>query len=153
MDSIMNNIDQTRQDRFHRLMMAALDGELGPQEQSELNELKKNPDFLREYNELSKIKEVTFTMKFKNPAPEVWDKYWLNVYNKIERGIGLVLFSIGFFIIIFIVIQQALADTNVPTIVKVAILCLFGGLIILLVSVLRERIFVRKHDRYKEIIR
>ena len=134
------------------LMMGALDGELNEQEQLEFKDfIQRNPGYRKEYKELEKIKEVTLQMTLKNPNPEVWDRYWLHVYNRIERGIGWILLSAGAIILVFYIIQSLLADSQLPTLIKIGIFCFYGGLFVLLISVLRERLHKRKYDPYKEI--
>ena len=46
-----------------------------------------------------------------------------------------------------------MADADLPTFVKWGTLALIVGLVMLLVSVLRHRIFVSQSDPYKEIER
>lgn len=82
--------------RFHLLLMAALDRELSPEDEREFkNFLAISPDCQREWEEYQKLKEATVQLKFMQPPEEVWDRYWLNVYNRIERGLGWILISIG----------------------------------------------------------
>ena len=96
-------------------------------------------------------------MKFKSPLPEVWDKYWINIYNRIERGIGWILFSIGCIILltygIFKAIESIIADPQLGGIIKIGILAVITGIVILAVSVMREKLFTKKSDPYKEIQR
>jgi len=87
----------------------------------------------------------------------VWDRYWLNVYNRIERGLGWILTSIGAMIVLFYgaykAVEAILADTQLEWFMKAGILALLGGVVILLVSVLREKLRLRKTDKYEEIQR
>ncbi len=144
-------------DRFHELAMKALDDELTAEERLEFEKYLENPELLREWQAFSKLREVTKTMKLKNPPEEVWDNYWLRVYNRLERGLAWVLFSIGAVVLIVYTLYQAvediLQDAQLPLVVKVGILSLMIGGVILLVSVVREKFFVRKRDPYKEVQR
>lgn len=96
-------------------------------------------------------------MKLKNPPVEVWDKYWLGIYSRLERGIAWILISIGATVIMifggFKAVESVIQDPTIAWFFKAAILMLIAGGAILFVSVLRERIFLRKTDKYKEIIR
>lgn len=96
-------------------------------------------------------------LKFMQPPEEVWDRYWLNVYNRIERGLGWVLTSIGAIIVLFYgafkAVESIIADPELEWFVKAGILAMLGGLAIVLVSVLREKLMTRKSDTYKEIQR
>jgi len=42
-------------------------------------------------------------------------------------------------------------DPSTPILLKVGILTVLGGMVVLLVSLLREQIFVHKRERYKEV--
>jgi ferric-dicitrate binding protein FerR (iron transport regulator) len=146
------------ENRFQMLLMAAIDHELSAEDEREFKRyLAASPDCQREWEEYKKLKEATMQLKFMQPAEEAWDRYWLNVYNRIERGLGWILTSIGAMIVLFYgaykAVQSILADTELQWFVKAGILAMLGGMVILLVSVLREKLFTRKTDKYKEIQR
>jgi hypothetical protein len=145
-------------ERFYQLLMGAVDHELTSSELKEFNlMIEKNPDFRKEWEQYKKLKEVTQAMKFKSPSREVWDNYWMNTYNKIERGIAWIIFSIGAIILItyglFKAVESIIADPQLQGIIKIGIIAVLLGLVILLVSVIREKLVVRKSDPYKEIKR
>lgn len=145
-------------ERFHQLLMGAVDQELTASEWNEFNRLvETDPGFRKEWEQYQKLKEVTQAMKFKSPPKEVWDSYWMNTYNKIERGIAWIIFSIGAIILItyglFKAVEGVIADPQLQGIVKIGIIAALLGVVILLVSVVREKLFVRKSDPYKEIQR
>lgn len=96
-------------------------------------------------------------MKYTSPPESVWDKYWLGVYNRIERGIGWILLSIGAIVLLiyglYSMFESILADTEIAWWLKLAIFSAIAGTAVLLVSVLREKIFLHKTERYKDIRR
>ena len=111
----------------------------------------------RELEEMVKFEEVMQKMELKQPPKEMWQVYWTSVYNRLERRIGWILLSIGAIIMLFFggykAIEGIIQDTTTPLILKIGILTVLGGLVILLVSIGRERIFVRKKERYKEVVK
>ncbi|MGD8537863.1 MAG: zf-HC2 domain-containing protein [Candidatus Aminicenantes bacterium] len=111
----------------------------------------------RELEEMGRFEEVMQKMELKQPPKEMWQVYWTSVYNRLERRIGWILLSIGAIIMLFFggykAVEGIIEDPTIPFIVKVGILAALGGLAILLVSVGRERIFVRKRERYKEVVK
>jgi ferric-dicitrate binding protein FerR (iron transport regulator) len=139
-------------------MMAALDGELGPEDRAELDRLLAADASLREeWERLEQVKEVTRAMGYTEPPDEVWETYWVSVYNRAERGVGWILATLGLLVIAGYGIWQGvvalLADTGLPGFFKVAVfVAAFGGLILLL-SVVREKLFTRRRDPYREIQR
>jgi len=94
-------------------------------------------------------------MKFSEPEERVWKTYWSSIYNRLERGLGWIFTSIGAIILIFYggykAVENIIKDPTLPLFLKIGILSLLLGITILFVSVLRERIFVRRKERYKEV--
>jgi predicted anti-sigma-YlaC factor YlaD len=109
------------------------------------------------YNNLSKLKGVTREMKFKKLPEMYWDEYWRHIYNRIERGISWIFISIGAILILSFVswqwITYFLADTHMHPILKLGIITLVIGAVILFISILREKIMVRKVDKYRKVER
>ncbi len=104
---------------------------------------------------MRKLKEVMGDMKLKSPPAEVWQVYWASVYNRLERRIGWILLSLGAIILLLFggykAVEGIIRDPHTPFLLKSGILLAMGGSAVLLVSVLRERLFVRRRERYKEI--
>ncbi len=145
-------------ERFIYLNERYLSGEITADEEKELQELLENSEELKaEFEEQKKITEVLKKMKLKNPDAEVWDAYWLGIYNKIERGLAWIIISIGAILLLGYsaveALQNLIEDTSMPLIIKIGSLLLAIGFIILFVSLIREKIFKAKHDKYKEIQR
>jgi ferric-dicitrate binding protein FerR (iron transport regulator) len=139
-------------------MMGALDGETSPQQEQELSRLLENDPVLEaEWEQLQRVKEVTSGMVFNKPPEEIWDTYWTGVYRRFERGIGWILVSVGAILLLsygaWEGLGELLDDTTTPAIVKYGALAVIVGLIVLLVSVVREKLFIRRSDPYKDIIR
>jgi len=156
----MTNDPPTNQklDRFRQLMTAALDDELSADEQAEFQRMvTASPERQTEWNEQRKIKELAMHLKFTSPREEVWDRYWVNVYNRIERRAAWILVSLGAMVVLvfagYKAVESLLADAQTPWLVKGGILALLAGGVILFVSVLREKLFTRKTDKYREIQR
>lgn len=145
-------------DRFRQLMTQAIDGELKPEEQTEFDRLlAESPERRQEWKEHQKIKAMTMNMHYAEPPPEVWDRYWIGVYRRLERGAAWILTSIGAMILLFYggykLLEEIMHEPELPWLIKGGILVLLAGLIILFVSVAREKLFTRKTDRYQEIQR
>ena len=153
----MSDRDQ-HNERAQALMMAALDNELSSVEQAELDRLLSSDENLqKEWERLKAVKEVTGTMTFREPPEEVWDKYWVSVYNRAERSLGWLLFSVGLIGLLawggWHSVTALLAESDIPLWTKLAIFAIVVGGGIVFFSVVRERWFTRKHDPYKEVQR
>jgi len=139
-------------------IMAYFDGELPAEEHKNIEELIKNdPQYGEVYDTLKRIKEVTQEMKFKQLPDMYWDEYWTHVYNRIERGVSWILLSIGAIIIgLFATwhfLESLIADSKIPPLLKVGIFVFLAGLLVLLISVVREKLMIRRIDKYREVER
>ncbi len=140
------------------LMMAYLDGELDDTENKMLQEhLAECPQCLKELEEFKSLKLMTDNITLTEPEDQIWQRYWDNVYNRLERGMGWMLMSAaGICLGIFggfKVIESIIVDPSVCLFLKVALLVLILGLSILLISIMRERLYFWKNDRYRHIRR
>jgi hypothetical protein len=110
-----------------------------------------------EYESLKKLKGVTGGMKMKKLPEYYWDEYWNHIYNRMERGISWLLISIGTIIILgfalWKLLNELIADELMNPLLKGGIFIILIGVLILLVSILREKIMVRKVDKYREVER
>ncbi len=145
-------------EEYEKLIPVYLDGELSGEQKEKLEEhLGGCSHCSQELLKFKKLKEVTEEMKFVEPPEEAWRRYWTGVYNRLERGIGWILTSIGAIILLFygawLMLQGLIKDPHLALMVKIGILVLAGGLIILLISVIREKVFTYKKERYKEVVR
>jgi predicted anti-sigma-YlaC factor YlaD len=140
------------------LMMAYLDNELNEEQRRAFEEhLASCEQCAKDLEEFRKLKQMTDDVAFVEPEDRVWEQYWGSVYNRIERGTGWVLFSLAAIALLiyggFRLIETIIEDPAVGLLMKVGLLALIGGLAILFVSVLRERIYFRGRDRYKDVRR
>ena len=140
------------------LFELALENQLNDDEYREFdNLLNQNDELRKEFEEQKKIKEVLNKMSLKNPTKEFWDGYWLDIYNRIERGLAWILISVSSVLLASYAAYQAVtkffSENNMPEFIKVAIVVFVVGNVILVISLIRERIFSYKRDKYKEIQR
>jgi len=143
---------------YKDLMMAYLDGELDERQHQSLQEhLSQCPACAKEMAEFQSIKQMTDNMTLAEPEDQIWQHYWDNVYNRIERGIGWILFSVAAICLAvyggFRVIESIVKDPSIGLLLKVGLLVLILGLGILLVSITRERLYFWKTDRYRNVRR
>lgn len=153
-------IDQRlhKQERCRLLMMAEIDGEISPSEKEELQQLfKEFPECLSDFQSFRQLKEVTDKMALKKPDSEIWETYWYRVYNRIERSLAWLIFTVGVGILIVYGVIQLVSDLwqnpTMPLILKLGLFGTLLGLFILLISVIRERLYLKKNERYKEVQR
>ena len=150
--------DSGRREEARRLMMAALDGEINPDQRRQLDQLLADyPDLGEDWERMNRVKEVTISMSYREPPEEIWQEYWVSVYNRCERGVGWLIMTLSAVVVLswvaWEVIAAMFADSTMPFALKLAVLGVAVGAIILLVSVAREKWFIRRKDPYREVIR
>ncbi|MCK4420711.1 hypothetical protein KAW48_02850 [candidate division WOR-3 bacterium] len=144
-------------DRKQELINRWIDKKLSDKEKKELERLcSNNPELKKELRDFKKLKEVMDMLKTKEPDRE-WEKYWEHLYNRIERGIGWIITSIGAILMLtfigFQFVKDLINDPQLAFYAKIGILALVFGFVILFVSVIRERFFLSKHDRYSKEVK
>jgi predicted anti-sigma-YlaC factor YlaD len=149
---------QMEHKKLKELISLYIDGELDKDQKEKVEEHLKGCDECRkEFEEMSKFEEVMSKMELKEPPKETWQIYSNSVYNRLERRFGWILFSIGAMILLFFggykMVESIIKDTSTSLLLKIGILTVLGGVVVLLVSMIRERCFVRKRERYKEVIK
>lgn len=143
---------------YHDLMMGYLDGELDDEQrrqfETHLSQCEACTKALKEFNGL---KRLTDSMSLSEPEDRIWQQYWDHVYNRVERGVGWMIFSISALLLTlyggFKLIETLLTDSQVALFCKVCLVFLVIGIAILFVSILRERLFFWKSDRYRDVRR
>lgn len=143
-------------ERWKQLLAGYVDNELNPEERREFErELEHNSELQSELKEFNRLKLVTSQMKYADLPDEVWEAYWQSLYKKIERGAGWVLASLGAIVLLvfglFEVFSKLYANPESPLWLKFGLTVGCIGVIILLVSLVRERFFAYKRERYTEV--
>jgi anti-sigma factor RsiW len=151
--------DKVDLDRTHALMMAALDAESTASERRELDALlAERPELRAEWARLQRLKEVTTAMNLRQPPEEVWDRYRVSVLHRAERSIAWILVTVGTAVLggwaLWNWFEALLAGQDTPLFVRGSIMAIVIGLLILLLSVARERWFLHRRDPYsREVMR
>ncbi len=145
-------------DDKRKLLAGYVDGELSDEERAAFErELESDAELRAELEEFRKLKEVTGMVRYADLPDEVWENYWHSLYRKLERGVGWILFSVGAIILLgfglFQGLRELYAAPDIPMLVKIGITAVGGGLVFLLVSFGRERLFAYRRDRYREVMK
>ncbi len=143
---------------YKDLMMGYLDNELTDEQRRQFEEhLSGCPECAGELEEFRKLKAITDEVTLVEPEDRIWQDYWNGVYNRIERSVGWIVFSVAAILLTiyggFKLIEDIIKDATVGMLLKAGLLALIAGLAILFVSVLRERLHFRQKDRYKDVRR
>jgi hypothetical protein len=143
---------------YRDLMMAYLDEELDEHQRKAFEgHLASCRECSEELAQFQRLKTLTDSVPFAECEDRIWEQYWGNVYNRVERGLGWMIFSIAAIGLVAFAgwkaIETIIQDPAVSLFLKVLLLALTAGVAILFVSVLRERLFFWKRERYKDVRR
>jgi len=138
---------------YEDLLTGYVDEELSDDQRRGVeSHLRECADCSRQLEELASIKEHLTMIKFKEPSEMELERYWSGIYNRLERGVGWILLSLGAIIVLSLgaleMVQEMLADQQLSPYMKFAVISLVIGGVTLFVSVFRERLSVRKSDKY-----
>ena len=142
-------------EKIQQLMMKAVDGVASREEEESLAEaIRGNERWEAELRAFRKIKEVTENMKFKELPDSYWSGYWIDVYRRTERAIGWILLSIGLMVVLgffaYTGLSRFYVDPKVSVFLKVGVSFAVMGGIVMIGSIVRERLFARKQERYEK---
>jgi predicted anti-sigma-YlaC factor YlaD len=143
---------------YKDLLMGYLDNELSDEQRNRFEEhLAGCPECVGELKEFQKLKAITDEVTLVEPEDRIWQDYWHGIYNRIERSIGWLIFSVAAILLTiyggFKLIETIITDATVGMLLKLGLLALIVGLAILFVSALRERIYFWSKDRYRNVRR
>jgi hypothetical protein len=138
--------------------MGYLDNELSEEQRNRFEEhLAGCPECAGELKEFQKLKAITDEVTLVEPEDQIWQDYWTGIYNRIERDLGWIIFSVSAILLSiyggFKLIEEIISDATVGMLLKIGLIALVVGLAILFVSVLRERIYFWSKDRYRNVRR
>jgi ABC-type bacteriocin/lantibiotic exporter with double-glycine peptidase domain len=142
-------------EKIRQLMMKIVDGVASPEDEKAMAEaIKENEKWRSELQAFIKIKEVTEKMQFKDLPDSYWTGYWGDIYRRTERTFAWILMSIGLIVILgfftFMALSRFYTDPNISLLLKVGVSMALLGVIIMVISILRERLFARKRERYEK---
>ncbi len=104
-------------------------------------------------NELGSVERLTGMMKIRDPQDDFWEVYWKKLFRRFERKTGWLLMIAGAVLIVLYALWKGVTDFGEITFMKVVMIVVAIGFLMLLISVIRERVHQYKSDRYKDIER
>ena len=140
--------------RFQTDGMRLLDNELTADEQKEYEEHVRGCDACRqELESFGRIVELTNEMKLRTPDDEFWDGYWESVYRRSERSAGFIMLIVGILAVLVWGVYHAVTSPEFMTYEGLSITIILVGLVVIFLSVVRERYHESKNDPYKGVKR
>ena len=136
-------------------MSGYLDGELAEADKTRLDKhLASCAACRKEFEKMKRLISAATGLRVQPPPEEVWDTFLEGVYNRVERKTGWLVTIVGVVALTVYGVYLFVSEPWGSALGKLLIAAPIVGLAIVFVSILRERMFVAKTDRYsKEIER
>jgi anti-sigma factor (TIGR02949 family) len=134
------------------MLSGYLDGELtqGDRQRVELH-LESCADCRKSYEDMAALRQAVGRLSFGEMSPQQWRKMMNDVTVRSSRGLGWLLYVAGLVILVGFGAYEFVNDDTVPAIVKTGMVGVVIGLVLLFISVARQRLITRKTDRYKDV--
>lgn len=89
----------------------------------------------------------------KDQTDEFWEQYTKSLYRRLERKTAWIFIIVGAVMLVGYELYRAVASFGRITFEKVALVVFAVGALLLLISVIRERIHQHRGDKYSKIDR
>ena len=134
--------------------MRYIDGEMTAAERTDYEaHMASCGDCRRAIDELGRVERLTGMVKLRDPQDDFWEGYWKSLLRRGERKTGWWLIIVGAALAILYGLYKGVSEFGEITFIKVVMVGLAAGFVILLISVIRERLHQFKTDPYKDIER
>ena len=141
-------------EKYHPLIVGLLDNELAAEEIQEINtHLKRCESCRKEFDEMKEMSGKLSMPSFKEPEDEILEQLWKSPYSRFTRNAGIFMVLAGYLCLLGYAFYEFIIDKNEAVLPKAAVAALIIGFLILIVSVIRERMKTYKKDIYKEVKR
>jgi anti-sigma factor RsiW len=137
-----------------RMLSAYLDGELTQADRQRVRlHLETSEECRRELKELEAVKHLTAQLEFRNPPDVMMDALEARVSVQAPRRFGWSVLVIALCSWVVYAVVLAIRNLRWPSIPELLGGGVVAGLVLVFLSVLRQRVLERPHDRYRKVRR
>jgi len=134
------------------LLSGLVDGELTQQERQRVTlHCEQCEDCRNALSELRALRERIGNARLSETGEDKWRETMNEPVVNNTRSLGWLLFITGIVIAAGVGLGAFVVDPDVPVGMKLLLAAVYGGLALLLFSVLRQRLIERKTDKYKDV--
>ena len=134
--------------------MRYLDGEMPPEERLDFEKHLEECEACRHsFESFQELQSLTRRVKMKDQTDEFWDNYRKSLYRRLERKMAWIFIIAGAIMLAGYEFYMAVGSFGKITFEKVALVVFAVGALMLLISVIRERIHQYRGDKYSKIER
>ena len=141
------------QQHVGELLSGYIDNELTQQDRQRVRlHCEACPQCRKELAELESLRRAIGNASLSEVSKDVWRENMNDSTVKASRGMGWLLFIGGLLVAAgFAIFEFAKEWNSIPIVARLIIIGVYGGLLLLFFSVLRQRLIERKTDRYKDV--
>ena len=144
----MKHID----DHVGELLSGYIDGELTQQDRQRVQVHCEQCRTCRdELAQIRSMRERVNSSRLSEVGEDRWRETMEDTTVKATRGIGWLIFIGGILLAVGLFVVEMFNSASMSTTEKIIIGGIYGGLLLLFISVLRQRLIERKTDRYKDV--
>ncbi|MDH3352656.1 MAG: zf-HC2 domain-containing protein [Gammaproteobacteria bacterium] len=148
----MASKNRTIGDHVGALLSGYIDGELTQQEGQRVElHCDACADCRQELGDLRALRDDVGNARLSEMGEDVWREKMDDTTVRVSRGIGWLLFIGGILIAAGMAIYEFIIDSSIEPWVKFLFAAIYGGLALLFLSVLRQRLLERKTDKYRDV--
>lgn len=148
----MNNQQWQIDQHVGELLTGFVDGELTQQQRQRVDLHCQQCEQCREnLASLLELRERIGEAHLSEVGEDKWRETMKDQTVQTSRGIGWILFIAGLLVIGAIALFDFISDSGMSILMKLTVAAIYGGLAVLLFSVLRQRLIERKTDKYKDV--
>jgi len=109
----------------------------------------------REVQGHARVANATRDIHFVDLPEDAWRSYWKNTYNRMERTVGWALVVIGFVVVGICAVGRfahwIATNQTLNLAEKLGLGAVVVGLVVIVTGAVRERIVMRRFDRYRRV--
>ena len=148
----MINDIQNNTDHVGELMSGYIDGELTQQDRQRVEvHCGACAQCRTTLEELKALRQAVGNARLSELGEDQWREQMADTTVKITRGIGWLMFIGGILVCSGIGLFAFFIESSLSLREKLLVAAIYGGLAVLFVSVLRQRLIERKSDKYKDV--
>jgi len=151
MNDRMNDRNR-KENHVGELLSGYIDGELTQQEQQRVRLHCEDCEKCRQdLDDLQSMRDRIAASPLSGIRADVWRETMNDTTVRTTRGIGWLLLIGGVLLAFGFAVYEIVTDSSISLLEKLIIGGIYGGLLLLFVSVLRQRLIERKTDKYKDV--
>ena len=140
------------EDHVGELLSGYIDRELTQQDRQRVRlHCEACDDCRHELDLLRSMRERVGAARLSDIDEHVWRENMNDTTVKATRAIGWLVFIGGVLLGLGFAVYEITTDSALSTFEKIIVAGIYGGLLLLFVSVLRQRLIERKSDKYKDV--